>query len=130
MQSAVKRRTTMDMRRFSGEHYIKVAEVRDGPIHAQIAAVKQGKFDKPDLVFETGDVLSLNATNSKILLRAFGPNSEDWIGKQLELFLGEVQFQQKVQEAVIVRPISPPLKPADQTKLPPGGDDMNDQIPF
>jgi hypothetical protein len=79
----------MDMRKFSGEHFIKTADVRDGPLQMQIAVVREGKFDKPDLVFESGDLLSLNATNNQILLRAYGPNSDNWIGKDIELFLGE-----------------------------------------
>jgi hypothetical protein len=126
----------MDMRKYSGDHFIKINDVRDGPIQAQIAVVKTGKFDKPDLVFESGDVLSLNATNTKILVRAYGPNSRDWIAKSIEMFLGEVEFQKKMQEAVVVRPISPPLKPAEQAKLPPadlvsGKDgDLDDKIPF
>src|SRR6516164_5593500 len=106
----------MDMRRFSGEHFIKVDDVRDGPIQEKIAVVRQGKYDKPDLVFESGDVLSLNATNNKILMRAYGRNSDDWIGKEVELFHGEIEYQGKMQEAVLVRPISPSVK-AKQTKL-------------
>jgi hypothetical protein len=135
--------TTMDMRRYSGDHFIKVDDVRERPIEAQIAVVKAGRFDKADIVFETGDILSLNATNTKILVCAYGPNSEDWIAKSIEMFLGEVEFQKKMQEAVVVRPISPPLKLAEQTKLPPaddkkkspptavnGKDDLDDEIPF
>jgi hypothetical protein len=91
----------MDMRRFSGEHFIKVDDVRDGPLQEVIAGVKLGKYDKPDLVFESGDLLSLNATNNKTLVRAYGPNSDDWIGKEVELFHGEIEYQGKMQEAVL-----------------------------
>ena len=107
----------MDMCKFSGEHFIKVDDVRDGPLLEMIAAVNLGKYDKPNLVFETGDLLSLNATNNSILVRAYGPNSDDWIGKKIELFHGEVKYQGKKQEAVLVRPISPPSKPGARTKL-------------
>src|SRR5262245_55795162 len=118
----------MDMRKFSGESFIKVDDVRSGPIQAQIAAVKQGKFEKPDLVFETGDTLSLNATNNKTLMRAYGPHSRDWHGKTVEMFIGEVEFQKKMQDAVIVRAISPPLKPEEQTPLTSSKGD--DELPF
>jgi hypothetical protein len=30
----------------------------------------EGKYEKPDAVFETGETLSLNATNVKTLIRA------------------------------------------------------------
>jgi hypothetical protein len=106
----------MDMRKFSGEHFIKVDDVRDGPLNQVIAAVKIGKYGKPDLIFESGDLLSLNATNNSVLVRAYGPNSDDWIGKELELFHGEIEYQGKMQEAVLVRPISPPLKRSAKTK--------------
>jgi hypothetical protein len=116
----------MDMRKFSGESFIKIADVRGGPLQMLIAAVKEGQYGKPNLVFETGEVLGLNATNNKTLIRAYGPNSEDWIGKEVELFLGEVEYQKKMQETVIVRPISP--KPSAQAKAP--KTDFSDKIPF
>jgi hypothetical protein len=100
-------KTKMDMRKFSGEHFYKVDDVRDGPIKEQIAAVKLGKYDKPNLVFESGSILSLNATNNAALLRAYGRNSVDWISKEIELFLGEVEYQGEMQEGVRLRPISP-----------------------
>ena len=59
---------------------------------------------------------SVNATNNSVLVRAYGPNSDDWIGKELELFHGEIEYQGKMQEAVLVRPISPPLKRSAKTK--------------
>jgi hypothetical protein len=62
----------MDMRKYSGEHFVKVDDVKDGPIQGQIAVVKEGRFGKPDLALESGDVLSLNATNNQILMRAYG----------------------------------------------------------
>ncbi len=102
----------MDMRKFAGPSYIKVADVKSGPLQETIGAVREGKFGKPDLVFESGAILSVNATNTKILLRAFGPNDRDWVGKEIELLLGTAAFQGKEQDSVIVRPISPPLPAA------------------
>jgi hypothetical protein len=118
----------MDMRKFCGETFIKIADVRNGPLQMQIAAVREGQYDKPNLIFETGEVLGLNATNSKILMRAYGPNSDDWIGKEIDLFLGKVEYQKKMQEAVMVRAVSPPRKPSAQTKAP--NTDFADEIPF
>ena len=116
----------MDMRKYSGEHFLKVDDVRDGQLNRVIAAVKLGKYDKPNLVFENGDLLSLNATNTSVLVRAYGPNSVDWHGKEIELFHGEIEYQGKQQDAVLVRPISPPLKPSAQTKL---NTEFDDDIP-
>ena len=80
----------MDMRKYSGETFIKVDDVRNGPVRVQIAVVKEGKYDKANLVFESGEVLGLNSTNNRTLIRAYGPNSDDWIGKEIELYLGEI----------------------------------------
>lgn len=126
----------MDMRKFSGEHFVKVDDVKDGPIDGQIAVIKEGKYDKPNIVFESGDVLSLNATNNQILMRAYGSDSDRWIGKMIQMFLGVIQYQGTDHEAVLVRPISPPLKKAkaekatDEKKPSSAPANMDDEIPF
>jgi hypothetical protein len=117
----------MDMRKFSSGRFYRLEDVRDGPVTEAIAAVKMGKYDKPDLVFESGSMLSLNATNNAALVRAYGPNSDDWIEKEIELFQGEIEYQGKAQDAVLVRHVSPPLKPANRTK--PKVPDFDDEIP-
>jgi hypothetical protein len=119
----------MDIRKFSSPTFLKVNDVRDGPLQLQIAAVNEGKYEKPDLVFETGGRLSLNATNVNTLMRAYGPNSEDWIGKKIELALGKVKYQGELQEAVIVKPISQPIATADRA-LAPKAVAFNDDVAF
>jgi hypothetical protein len=115
------------MRKFNGESFLKVSDVRDEPLRETIANVKVGKFDKPNLVFETGELLSLNATNNHTLIRAYGPNSDDWTGKEVELYAGEIEFEKKPVDAILVRPISPPLAASKQTKP---HNKMDDEIPY
>jgi hypothetical protein len=119
----------LNMRKYSSQSFLKVADVRDGPLLHQIGAVREGKFDKPELVFETGDILSLNATNTKTLIRAFGSDSDGWIGKQIELYLGKLQYQGSTQEGVIVRPISLPVNNEHEPDAP-ESPSFNDKIPF
>jgi hypothetical protein len=70
----------------------------------------------------------VNATNNRILMRAYGRNSDDWVGKEIELYLGEIEFQGTAREAVLVRPISPPIKkPKKPPEEPPP---FNDEIPI
>jgi hypothetical protein len=122
---------TIDMRKYGGEYYLTVADVRDAPLPMKIVDVREGKYDKPDLIFETGDALSLNATNRRVLMRAYGPTSDTWINKNVELFLGEVEFQGKPQESVLTKPISPPLTAAERAPKPGGGNGAKDSdIPF
>jgi hypothetical protein len=122
----------MDARKFIGPTFLGVDDVRDGNLRMQIAAVNTGKYDKLNLVFETGDTLSLNATNTKILSRAYGFDTDLWPGKEIELFLGEVEFQKKVQPAVLIRPISPPVAAAEKAAAAKKLDntDFDDEIPF
>jgi hypothetical protein len=76
----------MDMKKHAGGRFIKLADVRDGALCMQIAAVNEGQYEKPDVVFETGETLSLNATNTRTLMRAYGSESDAWIGKEIELY--------------------------------------------
>jgi hypothetical protein len=121
----------VDMKKYSGEHFIKVNDVRDSPIEGRIAGVREGKYGKPDVILESGDVLSLNATNNKILMRAYGTDSDFWLAKMIRAVLGEIEYQGAPHEAVVVEPISPPIKKketkdADSKPAP----DMDDEIPF
>ena len=104
----------MDMKKYCGPRYLKVEHVRDGAIQQRIVGVKEGKFGKPDLIFVSGDILSLNQTNTNILVRAFGPDSDDWTDKDVETFLGPVEYQGAMQDAVLVKPISTPISAAKQ----------------
>ncbi len=97
----------MNMSKFSGENFVKVNDVRDGSMEGKIAGVREGKYGKPDLILASGDVLSLNVTNNKTLIRAYGSNSDDWVGKEVELFLGKIPFNGVDNDAVLVKAISP-----------------------
>jgi hypothetical protein len=119
-RAAKERILIMDMKQFVGEHFLKVADLNGEPIQKTIAIVKQGKYDKANVVFEDGDVLGLNVTNTRCLLKAYGDNSTDWIGKTIELYVGQIEVRDgDIKDAILVRPISPPLKPEQRTKLPP-----------
>jgi len=120
----------MDMRKFSGSHFIKVDDVRDGPIDGRVAGVKEGKFEKPDLFLESGDVLSLNATNNKTLMRAYGTESDQWVGKMIRLFLGAIEYQGSDHEAVLVEPVSPPIKKKKTKAADATMAEFDDEIPF
>jgi hypothetical protein len=119
----------MDMRKYISGNFVKVDDVRDGPIEDQIAVVKEAQYDKPNLVFESGAILSLNATNVKILTKAYGTESDKWLGKTIKRFLGVIQYGGTDHEAVLVEPISPPIKKAKKDDKKPSGD-MDDEIPF
>jgi hypothetical protein len=130
----------MDMSRYAGSKYLKVADLKEsGPFEARIVEVGIGdKFDKPEITLDDGSTLSCNATNCGRLIRAYGAESTDWIDKEIELYVGPIDFNGQPQEAILVKPISPPLetraavKPevAKPQKRGSSRDDMDDTIPF
>ena len=125
-------RKKMRMSEYMGSPFLRVDDLKQsGPIKATIADVRLGKFDKPDAYLSDGSVLSLNATNCRTLGRAYGDESDDWLGREIELSVGEVDYQGKPTEAILVKPISPPIVRKTAPKPTAGnGGDMDDAIPF
>jgi hypothetical protein len=134
-----------DMREY-GTKFIKVDHVRDGPIQTRIVNVVVGEqFGRPILELETGSQFTLNETNTNTLIKAWGSDSDDWIGKEIELFVGSYHDWRSDtdKETVKVRAISEaktaqnggelaaskPLPPSRTTaaKLQ---DDLSDDIPY
>jgi hypothetical protein len=124
----------MDVSKYLGNAFRRVGDVKvNGPIRVVIANVTEGKFDKPDLTFDDGTRLSLNVTNTRILARAYGTDSADWIDKEIELNVGETEYQGKLQESILVKPISPPIEKRPPPKPKGESDkrgDLDDEIPF
>ena len=122
----------MDMRPFAGSSFITVETLRDGPREEVIVSVEPGKFDRPVATFESGYKFSLNVTNVTAVLKAYGPNDQDWIGCTVELYVGDLRYNGGIQEGVLVRPISPPKPVEARTPVPktPPKNDMDDEIPF
>jgi hypothetical protein len=99
--------TTMDITKYLGSAFLRVGDVKvNGPIRMVIESVTEGRFDKPDLTFDDGTRLSLNVTNTRTLARAYGTDGAGWIGKEIELYLGETEYEGKLQESILVKPIS------------------------
>jgi hypothetical protein len=90
--------------------------------------VESEKYDKLNLIFDDGTQLSLNATNTRALARHYGMESDDWVGKEIELTVGSVEFQGGEQETVIARPISPPLEKKLVPKRKKGVGELNDPM--
>lgn len=129
----------MDMRKYGGSRFLKVKDLRDAPKQKRIAAVVEGEYDKANIVFEDGNRLSLNVTNTETLSDIYGFDSEAWIGHVIELYVGKIRYQGKDQDAVLVRAVSKPEhygeQPTEPEKKkpdkPPGlRGEMDDEIPF
>lgn len=86
--------------------FIKADTVANGPIRDTIADCKPGRYG-PDLHLQGGGILGLNQTNLRALRSAWGPESDNWVGKEVELYLGQTKWQGEVRDSVMVRTISP-----------------------
>src|SRR5262245_24120149 len=117
----------MDVSKDFGNAFLKVEDIKaSGPKRVTIVDVVEGRFDKPNLVFDDDTQLGCNATNGRVLRKAYGSETDDWVEKEVELVVGEIDYQGKPQEAVLVKPISPPI----ENKKPAKQDDPSDAIPF
>ena len=117
---------TMDMRQYSGSGFLKVADIEaSGPRRLTIVDVAEGRFGKPDIEFDDGSKVGVNATNNRALIAAYGSDSDNWIGKHVQLVVGEVVYQGDVKACILVRPLSKPIE-----KKPAPSPDMDDSIPF
>jgi hypothetical protein len=57
----------VSLKQYCGSRFITVDDVRDGPMRETIAGVVAGQYDKLNVIFKSGDKLSLNKTNAKKL---------------------------------------------------------------
>lgn len=125
--------TIEDISQYAGKSFIKFEDLqRDGPREETIADCVAGNYG-PELVFESGDVMSLNQTSMRFLRKAYGDDCRNWVSKLVRCYAGQVPYQGDKTDAALVEPILPTT--ADG-KLPPpkpkaaNGGDLNDEIPF
>jgi hypothetical protein len=132
-----------DMRRYSAG-FIKPDDVRDGPRQEKIVNVYVSeKFNRPVLVFESGDEFTINQSNARALSKVFGFDDEGWRQKTVELSLGTYIDKEdgQTKETVVLKTISSrdssgggngstSPTPPTTTLLPPKRDDIDDSIPF
>lgn len=135
----------MDMRKYASK-FVKPDQVRDGPIQTRIVnVVEDERYSRPVLELETGSQFTLNDGNNNTLMKAFGHDSDNWLGQEILLELGTYKDWRETppveKETVRVRAASP-SKPAQNggtpeskpplppSRIPARKDDMSDDIPF
>jgi len=144
----------MNMTDFVNSNYIKAEDLAANIlIEAVIADVKRKEFEengqnvvKPVVTFEDGRQVTLNQTRLAALIRAYGHNSDNWIGKTVVISRGQAQFKGKPVASVKIDPIvapriaasrsAPPLPPPLAAPIsqgpnvtPSGGDGWSGQPP-
>jgi len=138
----------VDVRKYTSG-LIRPGDLHDGPRQERIINVYiSDKFDVPVLVFESGDEMLAFGGSGRVLAKAYGFESDDWVGHLVELSLGSYTNKDgETKEIIILKPITSrdgsssnggPVRadPATLPKLPEPeppksfGDDLNDEIPF
>jgi hypothetical protein len=97
----------MLMTEYGATAFIGLDDVRQGALRLTIANVELGSFGKPVVTFTNGDRFSLNKTNVRTLIDAFGEDSRDWTGCEIEAYAGQINYQGQQTASVLVRPVSP-----------------------
>jgi hypothetical protein len=109
--------------------YLKSGDLADGDLVMTIASVTEetvGQDEnaetKPIVHFsETDKGMVLNKTNALTISNLYGPETDNWTGKKIQLFATEVGFQGKQTLAIRVRikaPVTAPASNAPQVELP------------
>ena len=133
---------TMDARKFASK-FVKPDDVREGPITTRVISVyEEERYSRLMLELETGSQFGLNDGNTNTLIKAWGHETDAWVGKEVQLELGTYKDWRadppEEKETVRVRvpgkdaqngpaPASKPLPPST-VKM--SAKDMNDEIPF
>lgn len=88
--------------------YLKAVDLKGRTVRVTITSVFSETLDqgrtKPVLFFAGAQKgLVLNRTNSETLAMAFGDETDNWIGAEIELFPMMVNFQGQMQPAIRVK---------------------------
>ena len=104
-------------------NYIKANDLRGQAVLVQISDVVYediGSDRKPVMYFAGKDKgLVLNKTNSLMVASKHGPETDGWIGAQVELYPDKTQFQGQMVDCLRVRIPIPPAAPPAPALQPP-----------
>jgi hypothetical protein len=133
-----------DATKFAGSSFIKLSDVEDASIFAMIEAVEEdSKFDKLNLILDSGRKFSVNKTNCAKLIKAFGKDYGTWPDHEIELAAGELPFQGSTTPGVVVKPVDGEAeeakakpkpkanaKPSAESDGKPWDNSLDDTIPY
>jgi len=132
-QGTTKETTMVNVREYLAGVHIKFDDLRDGPRIEIIEDVRPGKYGKLDLIFQSGDMLGLNATNMRKLVKARGLESDDWRGLKVELSQGQLEFNNEPTDSVILEIVEEDAQPKKKQRAStskPSDGPVDDSIPF
>jgi hypothetical protein len=96
----------------SGKAFLKAADIPDEGIRLTMRLIRIEKLKNQEGVEETKPVIEfdeieqamvVNKTNATSIVEYYGPETDDWIGKPIDLIVQWVDFGGKSVEAIRVR---------------------------
>ena len=128
---------TMDMKKYATS-IILPEDLHDGPLQEVIINVYvSDKHDVPVLVFKSGNELFAWPNIARVMARAYGYNSNDWVGHTIEMSLGNYVDKKtgETKENIVIKAISSrdgnsnsgEVQRADPAKLAKA---LDDDLPF
>lgn len=106
----------MELSQVFGGDSLKAADLNGAEPTVTIATVTMKEFDKGNKLVITfvgkKKCLVCNKTNANRIAFAHTSNTDNWVGKKIQLYTDLVDFQGKAVEAIRVRPIKTPAPQA------------------
>lgn len=94
-----------------GGNMMSAKSVKEGMLEGKpltITDVTDQEFEEKKKLLlhfeETEETLVLNATNTKLMIDAFGKETAGWAGKTLKLILTKVTFNKQLVDSIQVKP--------------------------
>jgi hypothetical protein len=117
--------------------FLKAADLQGRQVAATIESYAMEEIgDEKKLVITfvgKNKTLVLNKTNGGVIAGRYGDDCATWVGKQVVLFPSKTHYQGKMMDCVrvsIPEFAAPPSRPEPRAELPPGANDLDDNIPF
>jgi hypothetical protein len=94
----------LNARKYSASTFLSLEDLSNGPRTETIENVAVGNYDKLVATFRSGAKLSLNKTNVKTLIAAFGDDADKWVGNDVKLSAGKTDYQGENVDTILVEP--------------------------
>jgi hypothetical protein len=121
----------VDRSKYAGSAFIRFDDLTGSPQQKLIVNVEEGQYDRLVATFDDGTCLSLNKTNVRTLIRAYGQDDQNWIGQRVELSQGTVSTKDGERDSILLTPLGTPAMAKSKIKPQrPRGDDLDDEVPF
>jgi hypothetical protein len=128
----------MQASQFTAGEHLRALDLNGQAVQAQISAVTVKDFDEGQklvLGFVGRDqTLVLNKTNTNVVIDLYGGETDDWIGRVVEVYPTRVDFGGKQVDALRLRPPVAPAAPLEtpvvQTVAAQPAADPNAEVPW